>query len=120
MKRPKKFAMEGDDKLRDSNKKLRAQVRKLKKENKELSSQIHTLTIALRKTQEFLEDNLEGFSVEQCIDAAEKKKTLKQMKEENGCPLCSSSVIIVNMVNGVIEICSKQSCEYREKKVDNE
>jgi len=41
MKRPKKFPMEGDDKLRDSNKKLRAQVRKLKKENKELSSQIH-------------------------------------------------------------------------------
>ena len=106
--------MENEDALRDTLKKVRARNKKLEKENRELKTKNKTLEIAFEETKKFLKDNTEGFSIEECIKAAKKKKTLKKMKETKGimnCPSCSKEIKIIGFPNKTVYSCGE--CGYR-------
>jgi len=112
MKKPKTFPLENDGKIRDTLQKLRARNKKLEKENKELRSKISTLEDAFRRTKTFLKDSTDEFSVEKCIDAAKKNKTLKEMqKETDKCPTCSSVLKQFTGAFGEITICENKTCQ---------
>lgn len=103
--------------------KLKARVRRLEKDKKELISKVNTLEQVLKRNFEVLKGSVEDLSVEELIEAAKNDKTIKEAKKdakkpvENNpemCPKCEQQTLkIMEIRNGKICICS--NCSYRSK-----
>jgi predicted RNase H-like nuclease (RuvC/YqgF family) len=67
MKNKHIYPKEGTDRDKDTIKKLRSQVRNLKKQNKELQSENETLLEAWSKTEAFLAEITDGVPLEELL-----------------------------------------------------
>ena len=88
--------------------KLKAQIRRLKKENSHLKSELKTLERAFDEMRNFLKDTSKDLSLEALLKGADEGKSLKEIKTENEheCKKCSSvDVYIGDIPNGKILIC---------------
>lgn len=91
--------------------KLKKQVRKLQKEKRQLISKLNTLEQAFRENLKFLKGATEDKSLEELIEAAKKRKPLKEIN--NPCPVCGNELLISKGNYGEIHTCG---CGYRNKK----
>lgn len=77
------YPKEGEKQLKQTIKKLKAQVKRLEKENLQLQIDRRTLEKAFEKSVERLNDYLEHYSVEQLINMAkDKEHEYKSSKEK--------------------------------------
>lgn len=107
-KKPRKEAKDG------TVSKLKAQIRRLEKQKKDLVSQLKSAEKALERNMKFLKGSVEDISVEELIEAAKEDKTLKEVKVEKECPNCGSKNLkVMNILGGKIEICP--DCSHRGK-----
>lgn len=113
-KNSRNFEKSDQDKLKDTNEKLKAQVRKLTKENSKLKSEIRTLESAWGKTSNYLRDITEDKSLSSLIKDAEYDRPFKKDDE---CPMCHTTVKPIVMPTFVFFSCAK--CGFR-KKTPNE
>ena len=70
--------------------KLKRRINKLIKENSRLKSELNTLEQAFKRTGRYIDNNLDGVSVDKVIRGVEKENKMKKIVEENTCPECGS------------------------------
>lgn len=80
--------------------KLKNRIRRLEKERNNLKTEVKTYEAAFRATEKYLKDFTEEFSVEELIDAAKEKKTLRKAKKaKHACPSCFSTNVTVKKLS---------------------
>lgn len=95
--------------------KLEAQIRRLKRLNKELISKLRSAETALERTIRVLKGSVEDVSVEELIAGAKEDKTIKEIKDAvEQCPKCPAQVKIIEIKGGKVIVCP--DCSYRSKK----
>lgn len=82
-----------EDTLKDTNRKLRAKVRKLESDKKKLLSEIRQHEATFRNTKEFLKNSTKELSLEEILDKVNKKDSSHEVIErksnlKNICPDC--------------------------------
>ena len=102
-------------------KKFKNQIRRLEKEVRWLKSELRTYELAFEKTEKFLEGQTGNISLEDLIEAANKRETVKEVKAKievrETCNIClSSDVKKLPTRFGYLKICHKCG----EKEVINE
>ena len=116
---------EKEGKVRDANKKLKSQIRTLKKAVKKLESENKTLNRAYSKSCNFIQDSLSNKSLEQIMGMIEDfdyKETEKGREKEeikdtaNNCPECDNAInkgyVIMDFEKFTLKSCK---CGYRSK-----
>ena len=103
--------------------KLKARIRRLEKDKRELVSKVNTLEQVLKRNFEVLKGTVEDLSVEELIEAAKNDQTIKEAKKDakkpvkskpEMCPKCEQQTLkIMEIRNGKICICD--NCSYRSK-----
>lgn len=106
---------------------LKARIRKLESDNKELTtknkkllSEIKTLEAYRQVTTEHIGNKLNGIPVEKVVKGVEKKQEAKRKAKEKeeklkgSCPLCHDSIKEILFKAGKIKVCSNSKCKYRE------
>ena len=94
--------------------KLRRRIHKLEKENDRLKSEISTLEQFRRITSTYIDNKLDGVSVENVIKGVDKKLKMSKIVEDNGCVKCGSEVKTIPYLGGIIRLCSNIHCSYKE------
>jgi hypothetical protein len=94
--------------------KLKNRIKKLEKDKRILISKLNTAEKALEHSERFLKGSTEEFSVEELIDAANKSKTLKEVKDTK-CPKCGGSELKVMVtLFGTLSTCE---CGFSKKEM---
>lgn len=97
------YPEEKEGKVRDANKKLKSQVRSLKKTIKQLESQVHTLSRSFDKSCDFIQHKLEDKKLEDILNMIDnfgyketsrgraKKKKIDKKPTKQKCPSCEAT-----------------------------
>jgi DNA repair exonuclease SbcCD ATPase subunit len=64
-------------------KQLKDKIKRLSSDKRRLISEVTTLTAALDKTREYIDDKLKGVSVEKVIKSVKEERKLKEINKEN-------------------------------------
>jgi predicted nuclease with TOPRIM domain len=104
--------------------KLKDKIRRLESDKRRLISELQTLKVAFEKTKLFIDNKLDGVSVEEVIKSVKANKKLAEIKkEELTCKYCLSTknklLMDVKPRNMRIHLCltcnNKWTIEYGEK-----
>lgn len=121
------YPEEREGRIKDANKKLRSQIRQLKKTVKQQDAEIRTLQRAYNKTIEYIEETHSGKSVEEVIEIVngtkhkETKKGQEKVDEQKKlnvekCPDCGKiegkEFSVMKFKNFTLKTCS---CGYRKR-----
>lgn len=101
---------------------LKGKIRRLESDKRKLKSEVETLTAALEENLKFLKGQTKDLSLEDLIEAAKSKKSLRearQSKVSEACKKCLSTDLFISKVEsvGVIILC--KDCKFREVKKNN-
>lgn len=103
--------------------KLKARIRRLEKDKRDLVSKVNTLEQVLKRNFEVLKGSVEDLSVEELIEAAKNQKTIKEARETSSkplhdkledCPKCDKPELKIMDIRGG-KICVCGNCSYRSK-----
>ena len=109
-----------EDNTKEVVQKLKAAIRRLESDKKKLLSEVKSLEEALNANIRFLKKESEGISLDSLIKAANKKLTLKEIKEDEKvqfkevseiCNKCLSPEVSITFIQnvGTLYICKKCS-----------
>lgn len=96
---------------------LKGKIRRLESDKRKLLSEVETLETALEENLRFLKYQTKDLSLEDLIEAAKSKKSLREAKNsriKEVCKKCLSDDLFVSKVEsvGVIKLC--KDCKHRE------
>jgi len=95
---------------------LKNRVRNLEKQNKMLVQKLNTAEAVINSNTAYLKNHTEDISVEELINAAKGKKTLKEIEEGRACPVCGSKAYkTMKTPFGALRSCAL--CKHSEKVV---
>lgn len=93
---------------------LNKKIRRLESDKRKLIAENKDLKERLEENLDFTQRETEDFTVEELIQAANKKKKLPEIKKEHECPKCGDKLAIIKTTFGRIITCK---CGYRKKEV---
>ena len=106
-----------EDNLKDTNRKLKAKIRRLQSDKRKLLSEIQQYKTVFLQTQGFLKNSTKDFILEEVIERVNKNKPLhdkneKKPKQEIKCPACASPIKPLNFAGFDLHTCK---CGYRKR-----
>ncbi len=104
--------------LKDANRKLRSKIRRLESDKKKLISENQQYKAALSKTENFLRNSTQEFSLEEILNRVKKEQSLhdkggNKPKIEIICPNCGCLIQPMEFSKLSLHICNK--CGYRKR-----
>ena len=107
-----------EETLKNTNRKLRATIRRLESDKKKLLSELKQYKEVFRKNEDFLRNSTGDFSLEEILNRVDKdlplhNKDKKKPKSNVKCPDCGIPINPMEFAKFFIHACSK--CGYRTK-----
>lgn len=92
---------------------LRRKIDELEREVERLKGELKTLNKVFKKTSIYIDDKLDGISLESVISGVKQNKTMSETISENFCPSCQLGELRVDLLPfGKLVICNK-GCGHR-------
>ena len=106
-----------EDTLKDTNRKLRAKIRRLESDKQKLLSEAKQYKNVFNKSEDFLRNSTKEFSLEEILDRVKKNLPLhekggKKPESKIRCPDCGASIKPMEFNKFSIHACK---CGYRKK-----